>query len=146
MSVLSSENWSADATAITPTRGLNGSLRSVWAAYASGHRLVERNLLIENYTSMVAQRSRQVKTDGSGMTAADLIQEGMIALVRCVETYDSLKGAAFTTYAYRPVLDAMRKAVRRGRFGPNDYRTPNPGSQLWFVPDPAAINKAGDEL
>ncbi len=49
----------------------------------------------------------------AGATRADLVQEGLLGAVNAVFTYDPEKGAQFSTYAERCIVNSMTSAVRR---------------------------------
>jgi RNA polymerase sporulation-specific sigma factor len=70
-------------------------------------------LLSERYTGRVIALAI---TFNSTFTASDsnddLIEEGLIALFRAIETYDENRGAKFSTYAYTCIKNRLKDAVK----------------------------------
>lgn len=92
-------------------------------------------------------RIRRITAKYAGvLETEDLVQEGLLALYRAVQTYQSGKSAAFTTYATRCVNNACISALRAqsaghripsGRLAPleeaDDLATPTPSPEQQFV-------------
>lgn len=67
-----------------------------------------------NLTEIVVKKIMQnYRVSGLGLTEQDLVQEGMIALIRAKRTYDESQGVKFETYASicirNRVIDLIRK-------------------------------------
>lgn len=54
-----------------------------------------------------------LKYNDSPLEAEDIIQEGMIGLLAAIKSYDSSKGAAFTTYARICIENSIQTALRK---------------------------------
>ncbi len=61
------------------------------------------------------------------LTLRDLIGEGLIGLMVAAHRYDPRMGTAFSTYAFRPILNAIKTAIRSARAGTflSTYRVGN---------------------
>lgn len=57
-------------------------------------------------------------TSGSTLEQDDLIQEGYVAVLECLATFDPSNGASFETYTYGPVRAAMSNASAKSVGGP----------------------------
>ena len=95
---LSINSCSAPAT---PAAEELGS-RSLDAATSSPERLINCNL------RLVVSIARRYQ--GHGLTLNDLVQEGMLGLIRAAEKFDWRKGFRFSTYATLWI----RQAIQRG--------------------------------
>ncbi len=62
-------------------------------------------------------RSRAARIRSVGIDGDDIVQEGLIGLVRAFDTYDPQGGASFSTYAIacidNGIASALRRATRR---------------------------------
>jgi RNA polymerase primary sigma factor len=65
---------------------------------------------------LVVSVARQYASSGPGLPFLDLVQEGMLGLIRAVEKFDHRKGFRFSTYA----TWWIRQAVERARDGKAD--------------------------
>jgi RNA polymerase sporulation-specific sigma factor len=68
-------------------------------------------MLSERYAGRVIALARTFKS----LAFDDLIEEGLIALFRAIETYDENKGAKFSTYAYACIKNRLSDANSKGR-------------------------------
>ncbi len=68
--------------------------------------------VLAEFLPLIKSRASRFK-NVAGMEADDLIQEGMIALLRAVRTYKTDSSASFRTYAAVCVENGMLSAVRR---------------------------------
>jgi RNA polymerase sigma factor (sigma-70 family) len=71
--------------------------------------LPQVNLMITGFAKRLAAQS------GGSVEAADLTQVGLIAALRCIESYDASKGASFRTYCRNPVLTEMQRTKNASR-------------------------------
>jgi RNA polymerase primary sigma factor len=92
----------ATATRLTPTRRreLTAIVRQ---AQDARHEFITANLRL---VVSVARRF-----EGSGLSLADLVQEGNIGLMRAVERFDHRKGFKFSTYATWWIRQAIGRAL-----------------------------------
>jgi RNA polymerase sporulation-specific sigma factor len=58
-------------------------------------------------------RSRASRIRSIGLDGDDIIQEGLIGLLRAFDTYDSSKGVSFSTYAITCIDNGISTALRR---------------------------------
>ena len=58
-------------------------------------------------------RGRAARIRSIGLDGDDIVQEGLIGLLRAIETYDPEKGSAFNTYAISCIDNGIGSALRR---------------------------------
>lgn len=75
----------------------------------AGDALAEETL-IRNYSGIVYKKARAYFM--AGADAEDVVQEGMIGLLKAVRSYDAEKNATFGTYAERCVTNQIISAIR----------------------------------
>jgi len=96
---------------------------------------VAREKMIESNLRLVISLARPFR--GRGVPYGDLLQEGIVGLVRAVDGFDARRGHKFSTYAVwwirRSLLDALQNA--------RVIRVPQKANQQL-----AAINRAREEL
>jgi RNA polymerase primary sigma factor len=73
--------------------------------------LLTRNAIVRLNTSLVMAMARRTKT--VGVELADLISEGNLALLRCVDKFDCARGFKFSTYACRAILKSFSRVATR---------------------------------
>lgn len=81
---------------------LKDAARLAYNATAIRNRIVEANI------PLVKKLARSVR-----LPVHDAIQTGSIAMIRCVENFDALRGYTFSTYAHRGVRLEMWKAQKK---------------------------------
>jgi RNA polymerase primary sigma factor len=74
-----------------------------WAAEA----LLTRNHIVRANTSLVMAMARRTKT--VGVELGDLVSEGNLALLRCVDKFDCARGFKFSTYACRAIMSGFSR-------------------------------------
>ena len=78
-----------------------------------------KNKLIENNLSFVHKLAHEVWSaqnelnQSLGIEADDLVQEGSIGLLRCINSYDPSSGVQFLSYAAPAIRNAMLDTIRR---------------------------------
>ncbi len=79
--------------------------------------------IIRANTSLVLAMARRSRN--SGVELSELISEGNLALLRCVDKFDAARGFKFSTYACRAILASFSragmKAARHRAFFPAPY-------------------------
>ena len=82
-----------------------------------------RNELLMDYLYIVRRAAVQLRGIMKGsVDEEDLINQGAIALMECLERYDSTKGAKFETYAFLRVRGALIDYIRRQDWIPHQTR------------------------
>lgn len=72
--------------------------------------------LLSQVTPMVRGFAKRLEAQSGGsVEAADLVQVGLIAALRCASTFDPNAGAAFRTYCWHPVMEEMKRAKNASR-------------------------------
>ena len=80
------------------------------AAEAQAGDALAEETLIRNYSGIVYKKARAYFM--AGADAEDVVQEGMIGLLKAVRSYDADKNASFGTYAERCVTNQVISAIR----------------------------------
>ena len=80
------------------------------AAEAQAGDSLAEETLIRKYSGIVYKKARAYFM--AGADAEDVVQEGMIGLLKAVRTYDADKNATFGTYAERCVTNQIISAIR----------------------------------
>ena len=80
------------------------------AAEAQAGDTLAEETLIRNYSGIVYKKARVYFM--AGADAEDVVQEGMIGLLKAVRSYDAEKNASFGTYAERCVTNQIISAIR----------------------------------
>jgi RNA polymerase primary sigma factor len=73
--------------------------------------LAAKERLIEHNVRLVVSVARRYHAAGSDMALLDLVQEGMLGLIRATEKYDWRKGFRFSTYATLWIRQAIGRAL-----------------------------------
>lgn len=80
----------------------------------------QRNQLVMHYlqhVNMAIYSMRSILL--SGVPFEDLFNEGVLALMDCIERYDPERGASFDTYSYMGIRGAILKYLRKQNWLPN---------------------------
>ena len=80
------------------------------AAEAQAGDALAEETLIRNYSGIVYKKARAYFM--AGADAEDVVQEGMIGLLKAVRSYDADKNASFGTFAERCVTNQIISAIR----------------------------------
>jgi RNA polymerase primary sigma factor len=67
-----------------------------------------RTEIVRSNTSLVLAMARRSKN--SGVELGELVSEGNLALLRCVDKFDAARGFKFSTYACRAILASFSRA------------------------------------
>jgi RNA polymerase primary sigma factor len=97
--------------------------------------LEAKERMVESNLRLVLSIARSYR--GRGVPFADIVQEGMVGLIRAVERFDYRQGVKFSTYAFWWIHRSMRDAITDAQL----IRIPPRASQ-----NLAAVHRAQDEL
>ena len=82
-----------------------------------------RNRLIVHYLPIVRSAAVQLRSmAGSLLEQEELIDQGVLALIECLERYDPDRGARFETFAFMRVRGAMIDYIRSQDWVPHRAR------------------------
>lgn len=85
----------------------------LWASIRQGDAHA-RSKLIESYQPLVFKVAHQLTALlGSDEVIFDMLQEGTVALIECVERYEPARGAAFSLYATHRIRGQMLNFLAR---------------------------------
>ena len=90
----------------------------------------ERDALLLKYEPLLFQQANYWHHRFPTVGHDDLMQTGRLALLRAWELYDSMKGAAFMTYAHRRITADMSYCVSRTR---DTIRVPREHRNIRFI-------------
>src|SRR4051812_27671179 len=97
--------------------------------------LAAKNLMIESNLRLVAAIARRYR--GGALAYSDLVQEGILGLVRAVEKFDHRRGRKFSTYA----TFWIRREIARALGEERTIQVPREARRRIV-----AIERAGEEL
>lgn len=82
-----------------------------------------RNQLVLHYSYIAQMVAAQTYTLSSNYAQVeDIVNEGILAIIDCIEKYDPAKGASFKAYAYKRVQGAVIDFVRKQDWFPRRVR------------------------
>lgn len=79
--------------------------------YQKNKDLNLRNRIILNNIGLVYSAAKKKVKNNTSFTMEDLIQEGIIGMIKSIERFDITKNASFSTYAYYWIVQQMDRAV-----------------------------------
>lgn len=98
-------------------------LAQLWKSKDEGD-VSARNELIERHRYLVENTQRRmIPHVPSKIDVEDILSEGLIGLVRAVETFDPRRKVKFTTYAMSLIRGAILEYLRREDWAPRSMRT-----------------------
>ena len=80
---------------------------------AAKQQLIENNLAFVRRIAYEVWSAQQELNASLNIEADDLMQEGSIGLLRCIDSYDPSSGVQFLSYAAPAIRNAMLDAIRR---------------------------------
>ena len=80
---------------------------------AAKNQLIENNLALVRRIAYEVWSAQQELNASLNIEADDLVQEGSIGLLRCIDSYDPSSGVQFLSYAAPAIRNAMLDAIRR---------------------------------
>ena len=81
-----------------------------------------RNHIVRANTSLVMAMARRTKT--AGVELGDLVSEGNLALLRCVDKFDCSRGFKFSTYACRAIMSGFARLGAKSARYRNQFPAP----------------------
>ena len=97
--------------------------KAVLSVYLKNGSQELRNKLIVHFLPIVRSAAAQLRgMSGSSTEEEDLIDQGVLALMECLDRYDVSKGAQFETYAFIRVRGAMIDYIRSQDWVPHRAR------------------------
>ena len=98
--------------------------KAVLSVYLKNGSQELRNKLIVHFLPIVRSAAAQLRgMSGSSTEEEDLIDQGVLALMECLDRYDASKGAQFETYAFIRVRGAMIDYIRSQDWVPHRARS-----------------------
>ena len=98
--------------------------KAVLSVYLKNGSQELRNKLIVHFLPVVRSAAAQLRgMSGSSTEEEDLIDQGVLALMECLDRYDVSKGAQFETYAFIRVRGAMIDYIRSQDWVPHRARS-----------------------
>lgn len=79
--------------------------------YQKNRDLKLRNKIIINNIGLVYSAAKKRIRSYSSFTIEDLVQEGIIGMIKSIEKFDSSKNASFSTYAYYWIIQQMDRSL-----------------------------------
>ncbi|MGL5978933.1 MAG: sigma-70 family RNA polymerase sigma factor [Erysipelotrichaceae bacterium] len=98
-------------------------LDSALELYASNKTTAQRNQVIELALPLVKQLAKQTRhLYHPQMDFEDVVSDGMVCLVDCVERFDQSKGISFQAYTYTRLKQNLIDQLRKQDFAPRRVR------------------------
>lgn len=108
------------------TSGVNRLSRessvSLWARYRSTGDPEARELLLNQYLGLVHYVAREMHRRIPTLELGDMVGTGTMGLLRALESYDTSRSLAFSTYAVRRIRGAILDELRRSDWMPRSLR------------------------
>jgi RNA polymerase sigma factor for flagellar operon FliA len=98
------------------------SCSSIWARYRSTGDPEARELLLNQYLGLVHHIARGMHRRIPTLELGDMVSTGTIGLLRALDSYDTSRGLAFSTYAVRRIRGAILDDLRRSDWMPRSLR------------------------
>lgn len=81
--------------------------------YQNGNQQALSALVEKNQGLVRSRASYFYKSHGNDLELEDLVQSGMLGMIRAADKFDASLGYKFTTYAYKWIDKAIRKAINQ---------------------------------
>lgn len=92
-------------------------------AYKATGDLQKRNALVMYYTNQIDIAIRSMRSILlSNIPYEDFFNQGVLALIDCIERFDPERGVSFQTYIYRGIRGALLNYMRKQKWLPNRVR------------------------
>lgn len=102
---------------------IEAQAEQVMLQYKQTNDLELRNQLVEYYSYIAKTVAAQTYTLSSNYAQVeDIVNEGIIAIINCVEKFDPSKGVSFKVYAFKRVRGAVIDFVRKQDWFPRRVR------------------------
>jgi RNA polymerase sigma factor FliA len=108
------------------TSGVNKLSResssNLWVRYRSTGDPEARELLLNQYLGLAHHIAREMHRRIPTLELGDLVSVGTMGLLRALDSYDTSRGLAFSTYAVRRIRGAILDDLRRNDWMPRSLR------------------------
>jgi RNA polymerase sigma factor FliA len=99
-------------------------LVAAWVQFKEHGSAAARDFIIEHYRYLISKtRQRIIPTVPTKIAPEDLEQEGLIALIKAVDQFETSRGVKFESYAISMVRGAMLEYLRKEDWVPRSVRT-----------------------
>ncbi|WP_416334713.1 RNA polymerase sigma factor RpoD/SigA [Anaerococcus sp. DFU013_CI05] len=109
----------SESTAITPITRSDMMKMSdltneeIVEQFQKGNQIALAALVEKNQGLVRSRASYFYRSHGNDLDLEDLVQSGMLGMIRAAEKFDLTLGYKFTTYAYKWIDKAIRKAINK---------------------------------
>jgi RNA polymerase sigma factor FliA len=98
------------------------SCSTLWARYKANRDAEARELLLKQYLGLVHHVAREIHRRTPTLEWGDLVSAGSMGLLRALDTFDTSRGLAFSTYAVQRIRGAILDDLRRNDWRPRSLR------------------------
>jgi RNA polymerase sigma factor FliA len=95
---------------------------ALWARYRATGDADARAQLLNQYLGLVHHAAREIAARTPAMELGDLLSAGTLGLMRALETFDTSRGLAFSTYAMARIRGAILDDLRSRDWTPRSVR------------------------
>jgi RNA polymerase sigma factor FliA len=96
---------------------------ALWARYRANGDADARTQLLNQYLGLVHHAAREIAGRNPAMELGDLLSAGTLGLMRALETFDTSRGLAFSTYAMTRIRGSILDDLRARDWTPRSVRS-----------------------